>query len=659
MKIKGLGWVTVGVLLLAARVAAAQRYSPVPAWPADSLRRVVAAHPADAAGQQALLGLAQVLAAQDTAQAGQAGRAALALAGRRHDPHGQAAAHLALGQLLDRRGYPSSALRLLSTAARGYQALGDSFNLSTCYRGLGRVYNAMDQYKPAMQAHLRALRLRQGVGEPAALADSYCCIGQVYVSQHNYPEALVSYREGLRRWRALGQTRYVVGALDHLAIIHRDAGRYDSAHHYLRQGMAVADSAGTAGLLISLGVLEKRQGHFAGAARAYQRALRLRHQQPVISPEQEADLCSLLGEALVLTGRLEQARYYLQRSLDNALACNSPDEQMDAFEGFSELAGAEGDFKQAIAYRERMDVIKDTLHSRATARTVAELHIRYETEQQVAENRIQALQLAAQRTLLRRRAVLLGGTLLLAALLAGLGFLYVSRRRLRREIEFAQERQQLTQLRAQAVLEAEEAERQRIGSDLHDGVGQLLAVARFNLHALDEELRLTAPGPRAMLQNAREVVNESFVEVREISHNLLPNALIKRGLTQAVRDFLSRVSPDDRLKINLEVVGLDGGQRLNRTVENVLFRVIQELVQNIIKHAQASEVTLQFVRRPQELTVMVQDNGVGFDPAATLEADTTGIGLKNIESRLAFLGGRAEFDSRPGHGTTVTLEVPV
>ena len=247
--------------------------------------------------------------------------------------------------------------------------------------------------------------------------------------------------------------------------------------------------------------------------------------------------------------------------------------------------------------------------------------------------------------------------LTIAGLLAGLAYLLYTRRRLRREVEFAQERTQLQQLRAKAVLEAEEAERRRIGSDLHDGVGQLLVAAKLNLSALSEQLNVQTIGQQTMLQNALDVVDESFKEVRNISHNLMPNALIKRGLAQAVRDFLSKIAPDDRLKINLEVVGLDRGGRLDSTVENVLFRVIQELVQNIIKHAQATEVGLQIVRSDDELTIMVEDNGVGFDVAAL--GPEAGIGLKNIESRMAYLGGRAEFDSRVGRGTTVTLEVPL
>ncbi|WP_460503529.1 sensor histidine kinase, partial [Hymenobacter agri] len=244
------------------------------------------------------------------------------------------------------------------------------------------------------------------------------------------------------------------------------------------------------------------------------------------------------------------------------------------------------------------------------------------------------------------------------AVAAGLVYFLLNRRRLRREIEFTQERQQLERQQAQAVLAAEEAERRRIGADLHDGVGQLLTAAKLNLHALAEELREQAsPGSQCLLNHALDVVDESFREVRNISHNLLPSALIRRGLGQAVRDFTSKVSPGGRPRFQVEVTGLEESGRLDPALESVLFRVVQELVQNIVKHAQATEVTVQLLRRPRELCLLIADDGVGFDPAAL--GNEVGIGLKNIESRLVYLGGRVDFDSRPGHGTTVTIEVPL
>jgi len=221
------------------------------------------------------------------------------------------------------------------------------------------------------------------------------------------------------------------------------------------------------------------------------------------------------------------------------------------------------------------------------------------------------------------------------------------------------ERQRLLHQRTAAVLEAEETERRRIGADLHDGVGQLLTAARQQLSVLAQELdQAPSPARAQLLDAAQGALDESFAEVRGISHNLVPNALLRQGLGAAVREFLRAMSAGGGLRAEVEVVGLDA--RLPPALESTLFRVIQELSQNVVKHARASQISLQIVRDDDELRVLVEDNGVGFDPvAARGAAGPGGIGLANVETRLAYLGGRAYFDAAPGRGTVVTLTVPL
>ena len=136
---------------------------------------------------------------------------------------------------------------------------------------------------------------------------------------------------------------------------------------------------------------------------------------------------------------------------------------------------------------------------------------------------------------------------------------------------------------------------------------------------------------------------------------MMPNALIRSGLSSAVREFVQRISSTDKLKVDLEIVGLN--DRLEQTTETVLFRVLQEIVSNIVKHANANHVTIQLIRHDQEITLMVEDNGRGFDTSKIQEFE--GIGLKNLFSRVEFLNGTIHFDSNPGRGTTVTVDIPI
>ena len=629
----------------------------------DSLRRVLAQHPRDTFGTKALVTLMFNFQYNDTAQAGQYGRRALRLAAEIGDRRRLARAGYNLATLAAQGGHADESVRLHLFSAGQYLAFGDSLWAGHNYANAAKRRAGDGRYAEAMRLSLRGLRLRQAAHDTAAVADSYGAIGQIYLEQQNLPAAQAAYEQSLAGWRRVRVASYVIQCLNHLAIIHRDAGRFGRARAYVAEGLAAVraqpDTTANGGLLLTLAVLEQRRGRWAASLPLLRRveAGYNRRVAGNLTPAQRADLYSILGETLVHTGQGAAAAPYLRQALALARATHAPQEEADALEALADLAAARGDFRGAFAYHRALELLKDTLRLAATTRTVAELQTQYETAQKDARNQVQAARLRTQEQVIRRRNVQLGAGLAVAALLAGLGYLLVNRRRLGREVEFAQEREQLGQLRAGAVLEAEEAERRRIGADLHDGVGQLLSVVKLHIGALGEELgaRLS-PDERHRFGDALDVVDESVREVRSISHNLLPNALIKRGLARAVREFLDKLQQPGRLRIHVETLGLDD-PRLAPTVESALYRVVQELVQNIIKHAQASQVHLQLIRHDRELTLLVEDNGVGFDPTA-LGADA-GIGLRNIASRVAYLGGTLELDSRPGRGTTVTATVPL
>lgn len=591
---------------------------------ADSLAHRRAQAPDSA---RARLLLADALALKDTAPplAFQLATQALGAARTTHQPAREQSAHLLLGRLSNGQGNFEAAARYLVQALRLAEARHDTLGQGAAYLNLGNTNKNLRQLPQALanarqaQALLAPLARAGNARAGAAFAKALCNSGTVQMEMKQYGPARTDLLASLRQGRALGDSSAASLALYNLGALALRTKQGQAAYDYYRQTLAIDQARGDV--------------------------------------QAQAESWLNLGDALALLHRPAEAEAAYRRALPLARQVQALPLVRVVYNGFASLYEETGQPALALAWQKRFAALNDSIFERESADQVAELQTKYDTEKKEAKNRLQAQQLQTQQQVIRRRNVQLWGGLAVAALLAGLAFLLYNRRRLRREVEFAQERQQLERLRAQAVLEAEEAERRRIGSDLHDGVGQLLTAAKLNLHSLGEELGVQTAGQQALLQNALDVVDESFVEVRSISHNLMPNALIKRGLAQAVRDFLDKLPAAGRVRINLEVVGLDQGGRLAPTTENVLFRVIQELVQNILKHAQATEVTLQIVRHSEELTVLVEDNGVGFDPTALgLEA---GIGLKNIESRMAYLGGRADFDAAPGRGTTVTLEVPL
>jgi two-component system NarL family sensor kinase len=553
---------------------------------------------------------------------------------------------------------PAQEKALLSRAL--FRRAADSAGVGAASGVLGLILQQSGELEAATAAFTRQLRAaRQPSQEAAGTAN----LGAIAKATGQNPQALQYFRQALRLYGRRPPLAEVAGIYSHMASAYANLHQLDSARYYCLQSLQTAQAgAAPRSEAVALSVLAKIEfvaGHHT-QARDYLR--------------QHIQLMQSLGERAAVAQGLKNMANVLNHLGDYQGAVKSSQEAIELMKligdkagvktGYDGLAAAMANLdrhEEAFNYQRLAEVYQDSVLEEASLKSMAEMQAKYETEKKEAQNRLQASQLREQQQVIRRRntQLLAGGAL--ALLLLGLAYLLYSRRQLRREVEFAQERQQLIQLRSQAVLEAEETERRRIGSDLHDGVGQLLTAAKMNLHALGEELNIQTEGQQLMLQNALDVVDESFREVRSISHNLMPNALIKRGLAQAVRDFLNKIGPDGRLKVQLEVVGLDQGGRLDPTVENVLFRVIQELVQNIVKHAQASQITLQIIRNPEELTIMVEDNGVGFDPAAL--GEEAGIGLKNIESRMAYLGGRGRLRRRfrpryyrhPGSTTDASL----
>jgi signal transduction histidine kinase len=156
-----------------------------------------------------------------------------------------------------------------------------------------------------------------------------------------------------------------------------------------------------------------------------------------------------------------------------------------------------------------------------------------------------------------------------------------------------------------------------------------------------------------MFNKTLELVKESCNEVRQVSHNMMPNALLRKGLVNAVREFISQLNTG-KLSIHLATEELKNP--LPSHVETILYRVIQESVNNVVKHAQASVLDISINQDGAGIDVMIEDNGKGFDPS--ISRPTDGIGLQNISSRIQYLKGTVEWDSAPGRGTLVAIHIP-
>jgi signal transduction histidine kinase len=204
-------------------------------------------------------------------------------------------------------------------------------------------------------------------------------------------------------------------------------------------------------------------------------------------------------------------------------------------------------------------------------------------------------------------------------------------------------------------LQAIESERGRIARELHDNAGQSLAGILLNLDLVERQLGSSQTEVLARLRRSRELASLTLDQVRRISHELHPPEWQDQDFSQAVEWMIDRM--DLRSRLEIEIVQLDVPRNAPPALLTVLYRTLQEGFTNILRHAEATRVFIDVSTSSRGVTLLLEDNGRGFDPAA-LGAAGHGIGLVNLRRRLASLGGRLEIDSSPGAGARVSAFVP-
>jgi signal transduction histidine kinase len=203
------------------------------------------------------------------------------------------------------------------------------------------------------------------------------------------------------------------------------------------------------------------------------------------------------------------------------------------------------------------------------------------------------------------------------------------------------------------MVATQEDERERLSRDLHDDVGTRLSAIKLYISSLGKKLEENqVTEAKAMAANSARLIDETMSDVRKMLLNLSPQVLEEFGYTTAVEVLVGKINETRMLDFDLVMFGLKRG--LPKHHELVLYRITQELINNVLKHAAASRVSLQVGHRDEKIILMMEDNGKGFD----IHAHKNGYGLKNLEARTQLLKGHMEIDSQPGKGTCVLIEIP-
>ena len=358
------------------------------------------------------------------------------------------------------------------------------------------------------------------------------------------------------------------------------------------------------------------------------------------------------------------ARNFLVAALQVAKEDNYQIEKMEILQELVNVEKNSNRPAQAFFYLEELNTLKDSSTVSASKKAIAEIENKYQAAEkektiiQLEKDRqIQRLSIQ-QKSSLNYFLIASIAALFIIGILVSLNF---RNRHLLSKKEVELQQKQISELEKDrqliavgSLLKGQEGERSRLAKDLHDGLGGLLSGVKFSLSNMKDNLIIT-PDNMAVFERSLDMLDTSIKELRRVAHNMMPEMLTKFGLDEALKEYCNTINATHLLEVKYQSLGMD--TRLENSVEIIVYRIVQELLNNTMKHAAATEAFIQLIRENNRLNVVVEDNGKGFETGLT--ENSTGAGWVNIRSRVDYLKGQLDIHTEPGKGTLVNIEFNV
>jgi signal transduction histidine kinase len=572
-----------------------------------------------------------------------------------------------IGSIYNRKSVFDTALIHYNKALSIRQKLNQDIKVAGIYTNIATVLMRQSKFEEALTINFKSLKLFEKVGDEVKQAISLGNIGNLYYELEQNKPAEQFYRKSLSLARKTNHLISQGNALVNIGGIKFENGvkndkmanalELDSALFYFLEAETILTKLNAtynlSAVYNNIGRIYFMKKDFNKALSFYENGLKTRE---LLEDKFGVGLSYInLAETEKQLGDNEKNINYLIKATSIFLSLKNYLNLKQVYGKLAEAYELKKDYPASLKFYQLYANYKDSIYNEDNAKQMAEMQTKYDVEKKDLELAKNQAEIKAKEEQAYIKNVIIIAIIILSILLFISGLLFYRKKQLEQRAQLDAEIASQKEIRTKAILDAEEKERRRIAQDLHDGVGQLLSAAKLNLSNLESKMGVQSEEQKLAMQNALSLVDDSVKEVRTVSHNMMPNTLIKLGLASAVREFIAKLGNAPSLKVDLEIVGLD--TRLDNQIETVLYRVIQEIVNNIIKHAKASQISMQLIRHETELNVMIEDNGIGFDTSMIDTFD--GIGLKGIQTRIEFLNGSVHFDSSIGRGTTVIIDVPI
>lgn len=564
------------------------------------------------------------------------------LAGKKKDIKEKSMAAEWIGNVYFKQGLNDSSLIFFNEALKFHSGAGDEVKTAEIKNNIANIFRITARYDTAMNIYSELLKQYESLNDQVKQGKVLANIGSLYYTAGNQEKGKEYTLKALEMQRNTDDKRGTAISLVNLSVFALNNGEYDDGIKYGDEALSLLkeiDLNYYSAALLRVGYCYYMKGNHEKALDYTKKAIGIYKDNNNILGMMEAyrsqadylidmkkypEAYSLGKEALALadtTNRLDLRLLYdiLKRS---AIYLNMPDE--------------------ATYYSGEQLRLKEEDLNEEWAGKIAETEAKYEAD----KKELLIKELRAER---KTRSILLYSALALLAA-GGIALWFLNKNRKQQQLIAEQKIKQLEQEKqlaaSHALLEGETTERVRLSRDLHDGLGGMLSVAKLKI--VNMKGNLTIPEEDVeVLNSAIEMLDGSIKELRRVAHNLMPESLIKFGLNAALSDFCRSAE-----KVNYHFFGKE--RRLADNLEVTIFRIVNELVNNALRHSNAISINVQLILDDERASVVVEDDGTGFDISSI--DGFSGTGLKNVRSRVESFNGIIDFHSSPDKGTEINVE---
>lgn len=558
-----------------------------------------------------------------------------------------------------------TAFTLLESARKFAVQYKNEDNVANVNGNYSYLYNMLGDTRKALEYGFQAIDGFEKSSNPNTnmlSVYSWIEIGKIFENEKQYDKAFYYYNKSLDKAKTDTNTFYVLPGLLNIGRLYALQNQPVQSKYYYKQvleksSFANGDATYIMWALLGLGDVDILNKNYNDAINHSKEALKVANEKS-LNVNVDNCLCSI-GRAFLLNAQYDSAEKYLKNALGAATKSEGWNTINDSYKLLSELAEKQNNYKEALYFNRLHENMSDSIYNKSKVTAINNLEMLYQNNKNEKEIiRLQANNIKKELQLVKRNE-LLWFIVVISATLFIVFFIHLrntnNKRMINRQaqliqqqkINFLEQDQKVIVLKS--MLAGQDRERTRIAKDLHDGLSGLFSTIKMHLSTLqyeNENLR-----HNELFKKSFGLIDMAAEDLRRIAHNMMPEVLQKLGLVQALKDFCNSVNAKDSLEITMQTYGME--ERLDTQTEIMLYRIVQELINNIIKHANATEAIVQFNRTEEQIDITVEDNGCGFD--AEKEQDSRHAGLGIIKERVNYLNGIMSIDSRADIGTTIMI----